>query len=106
MEKPAGGKREVVVTQAEFDALLGATRMREFRDLLIVSWETGCRPQESLRVEARHVDLQHARWVFPASEAKSKNRPRIIYLTEPALEITQRLMLAHPAGPLFHGNRI
>jgi integrase len=104
MEKPVGGKREVVITQAEFDALLSATRMREFRDLLIVSWETGCRPQESLRVEARHVDVQLARWVFPASEAKSKNQPRIVYLTESALEITQRLMLAHPAGPLFRNS--
>ena len=57
MEKPAAGKREIVVPQAEFDRILAITRDRAFRDLLITTWETGCRPQELLRVEARHVDL-------------------------------------------------
>jgi integrase/recombinase XerD len=71
MEKPAAGKREIVVPQAEFDRILAITRDRAFRDLLITTWQSGCRPQESLRVEARHVDLANQRWVrFSASFAE------------------------------------
>jgi integrase len=76
---------------------------RAFRDLLITTWETGCRPQESLRVEARHVDLANSRWVFPASEAKG-DIPRIVYLTERAAEITRRLLLQFPEGKLFRNS--
>lgn len=105
MEKPAAGKRDTVVSQAEFDAILAKTRDRAFRDLLIVTWESGCRPQESLIVEARHVDLKNARWVFPPKEEKMGRVPRIVYLTETALEITTRLKLQHPEGPLFRNTR-
>ncbi len=105
MEKPAGGKREQVVSPEEYSQILGCTRDREFRDLVITSWETGCRPQESLRVEARHVDLEQSRWVFPKSEEKMGRITRIVYLTDEALEITRRLMLAHPEGRLFRNTR-
>ncbi len=74
------------------------------RDLIVVSWETGCRPQESLRVEARHVDRVVRRWVFPKSESKNKKLSRVVYLTERAFEITQRRMLAAPFGPLFRNS--
>lgn len=105
MEKPAAGKRDTVVAKEEFDKILAHTPDRAFRDLLIVTWETGCRPQESLIVEARHVDLANARWVFPPKEEKMGRVPRIVYLTDPALEITQRLVLQHPEGPLFRNTR-
>ena len=102
MKKPGCGRKEQVVTPEEYTSLLERYEDQEFRDLLIVTWETGCRPQESLRVEARHVDLAGShRWVFPAAESKGKKIPRIVYLTPIALEITKRLMQKHPAGPIF-----
>ena len=85
--------------------ILAHTRDRAFRDLIIVTWESGCRPQESLIVEAHHVDLQNARWVFPPKEEKMGRVPRVIYLTEIALEITTRLALQYPEGPLFRNTR-
>lgn len=99
--KPAAGRREQVVSAGEYAAILGHCKDQNFRDLLTVSWETGCRPQESLRVEARHVDVANARWVFPASEAKGSRKPRIVYLPPIALEITLRLMKQFPQGKLF-----
>jgi integrase len=93
-----------VLSQAQFDRLLSLCSDRTLRDLLIVTWETGCRPQESLRVEARHTDLTNSRWVFPASESKG-GLPRVVYLTEVSLEITRRLLLAHPEGKLFRNSR-
>jgi integrase len=99
MKKPACGKKETIVPEPHYEAMLAATRDEEFRDLLIVTWETGCRPQESLRVEARHVDLTNQRWVIPTTPGKPDNR--VVYLTDAALEITKKLVEKHPSGPLF-----
>src|SRR3984957_10627084 len=86
MKKPGCGRKEQIVTPEQFTALLDRYDDQEFRDLLTVTWETGCRPQESLRVEARHVDISGSRWVFPASESEGKRIPRVVYLTPAALE--------------------
>lgn len=101
MKKPGCGRKEQVVSPEEFQKILGGVKDEAFRDLLNVTWETGARPQETLRVEARHVDFPNARWVFPASEAKGGKVPRIVYLTPSALEITTRLAERRPTGPLF-----
>lgn len=101
MKKPGCGRKEQVVTKEQYEMLLARYKDQEFKDLLTISWETGCRPQESLRVEARHVDVAGSRWVFPVSESKGRRIPRVVYLTPTALEITKRLMGKHPTGPLF-----
>ncbi|HWE97608.1 MAG TPA: hypothetical protein VG269_26875 [Tepidisphaeraceae bacterium] len=88
-KKPRGGKKEQVVSPAEYQKLLDNTRDENFRDLLTVTWETGCRPQESLYVEARHIDLAGSRWFFPASDAKGERLPRVVYVTGKALDITK-----------------
>jgi integrase len=93
MRKPRAGRKEQkeqVVGAEAYAALVEHTRDEAFRDVLTVSWETGARPQETLRVEARHVDLPNARWVFPTSEAKGGRMPRVVYLTPVALEVTRR----------------
>jgi integrase len=100
-EKPRAGRRKVVVSPAEFERLLAFVRNGRFRDLLVVTWETAARPQEALAVEARHVDLAHGRWVFPPDESKGERWPRVVYLTDAAMEITRRLMAEFPTGPLF-----
>ena len=101
LEVPTADRRDVDIPTEEFETLLSYVRHESFRDLLLTTWETGCRPQELLRVEARHVDLDHQRWVFPRQESKGKRAPRIVYLTNAALAITRRLILKHPQGPLF-----
>ncbi|QDT53853.1 site-specific tyrosine recombinase XerC [Caulifigura coniformis] len=101
LEVPGGDRKETFVTVEEYERLLAHLSDQAFRDLIVTTWETGCRPQESLRVEARHVDLKHSRWVFPKSESKGKRQPRVVYLTPAALEITQRRMNEFPTGPLF-----
>lgn len=100
-EKARPGKRTKVVPPEEFARILAAVKRQPFKDLLTVTWETGCRPQESLPVEARHVDVTNCRWVFPPDEAKGEIWPRVVYLTDVALEITTRLMKQWPEGPLF-----
>lgn len=101
LERPAAGRRETVITPAEFERMLEHCPDEAFRMLLTVAWETGARPQELTAVEARHVDLNNSRWVFPRDEAKGKKRPRIVYLSEAAEAITRTLIERHPEGPLF-----
>lgn len=98
---PSGERKETLVSEEEYRRVLEYARPDSLRDLLITTWETGCRPQESLRVEARHVDTTNRRWVIPASEAKGERMTRIVYLTDTAFEITLHLMTEYPEGPLF-----
>jgi len=99
MKKPACGRKEQIVSEAHYKQMLKETRDLEFRELLTVTWETGCRPQESLRVEARHVDGVNQRWVIPTTPGKPDNR--VVYMTDNAMAIIERLVKKHPEGPLF-----
>jgi integrase len=101
VNRPRMKRREVVLSDEEFARLLADASGEAFRDVLVTAWETGCRPQEIVAVEARHVDLVNARWIFPVDESKGERSPRIVYLNARALEITRRLALRHPSGPLF-----
>jgi integrase len=101
IEKPTAGRREHVITAVQFTTILSLIRDAEFRDLLTTCWETGCRPQEVLCVEARHVDLVNGCWEFPVDESKGKRRQRIVYLTDTALAITRRLSGTQARGPIF-----
>ena len=76
LEVPSAESKTVCVSQSEFDTLMSYVRNPYFADLLTVTWQTGCRPQESLRVEARHVDVANQRWVFSKSESKMKRMTR------------------------------
>lgn len=101
LEVPSAEEREVLVELDEFEVLKSYTRNRSLLDLIVVTWETGCRPQELLKVEARHVDQKHQRWVFHKSESKGKRISRVVYMSNDAMAICRRLCLAHPSGPLF-----
>lgn len=105
LEVPAGEAREVIIADELYLEILSLIRDPGFRDLVVTTWETGCRPQESLRVEARHVDLANQRWVFPKSESKNRKLSRVVYLSDEACEISRRLVAAWPTGKLFRNSR-
>src|SRR5207248_5764706 len=87
--------------EEEYKKILARFKDDPFSDLLTLAWETGARAQELWNLEARHVELAKRRWVFPATEAKGKRRPRIVYLSDSAFAITQRLIMKHPEGKLL-----
>lgn len=101
LEIPAGECKEVSVTPDDVELLLATIKDEGFRDLVTVTVGSGCRPQESLRVEARHVDLANQRWVFPRSESKNKKLSRVVYLDDEAARIVTKLVERHPTGKLF-----
>lgn len=101
LEVPSADHKEVCISRKEFEHLLSFVPDSSFRDLCMLTFETGCRPQESLIVEARHFDAKNSRWVFPVKESKGKRQPRIVYLSPFAEELTKRLALLYPTGTLF-----
>jgi integrase len=70
-------------------------------DIITVTKETGCRPQEARRVEARHFNHKDRCWEFPVEESKGQRESRVVLLTDSAFEICKRLALKNPTGPLF-----
>jgi integrase len=105
LKKPRQGKRENVISEAEFEAIVRYTRDAEFRDLCGFAWHTGARAAECFAVEARHVDLAGERIIFPVDEEKMERAPRIIYLNEEALAVVRRLVEEHPEGRLLWWRR-
>jgi integrase len=108
LEVPSADHKEICISRQEFDRLLTFIPDAGFRDLCQLTFETGCRPQESLIVESRHFDAKNSRWVFPVKESKGKRQPRIVYLSPFAEELTKRLIKLYPDGPLFrnhHGKK-
>ncbi len=105
MAVPGAESREICISADEFAVLSSYIRDETFLQLCRVTFESGCRPQEILRVEARHFDERNARWVMPVSEAKGKKRPRIVYLTAFALDVTRKLVAQFPEGKLFRNTR-
>lgn len=66
MEKPPPGKRENVITPDLRRRMLAARPGPEFRGLITVCWETGCRPQFAL-VDFRHSFVQRTAGVDPSA---------------------------------------
>jgi integrase len=101
LDIPGAERRDVYVPPEEFEGLLTYAPCPRFRDLLIATYQTGCRPQESLRVLGEYLDDKNARWIFPQLKSKGKKSPRIIYLNDTALAISSRLIDEFPEGELF-----
>jgi integrase len=101
VEKPQPQQREEFLTKEEYQDLLSRYPDQAFRDVIITVWETGCRPTELFMVAKRHVDSAGRRWVFPTKESKGKRKQRIVYLSDTAWAITERLMQTNPHGELF-----
>ncbi|HTU17857.1 MAG TPA: site-specific integrase [Gemmataceae bacterium] len=102
IEKPQAQRREQIITPEEWVKIRDHYPEGDaFRDVLEFAWETGCRPFEVKRIEARHVQLDKHCVIFPPKEAKGKKRWRVIHMTPRAEEIIRRLLVIHPDGLLF-----
>ena len=103
IKKPQPQRRETHLTPEKFSELIEHYPEGDpFRDLLNFSWHSGCRPQESIRIETRHVHLEVECVIIPKDEAKGKRRARVILLSGTALDIAKRLLGKKPTDRLFH----
>jgi integrase len=103
LSKPAAGRREEFLTKTEFETVLAKVKDQEFRDVLRFMWFTGARPQELVKIEARHVRAGHV--VFAREESKGKLRERVVFLVPEAQEIADRLAEKVKVGPIFRNRR-
>lgn len=105
IERPRPVSRECYIQPEQWQKLLSSINDESLLDIVTVLRETGCRPHEARTVEARHVDRSTRAWVFETKESKGKRHRRVVPLTPAAWDITQRLMLKNPEGPLFRTKR-
>jgi integrase len=92
MKLPEEVSRDHVVSQDDYDTLLGEITDDTLSDLIKFVWFTGARPQEAYIVETSQVDLKEERIVIPAKKSKGKKRARVIYLPPEALAIVKARM--------------
>jgi integrase len=105
MKKPEAKRRSDIISPAEFEEMV-ALLEGCFRDLLIVSYDSGGRPFEIKEMERRHFQPDLKRAVIPADEAKGRKHTRAIYFpTERSMGIVTRLCQEHPTGPIFLNTR-
>jgi integrase len=106
VKKPSVNRRERILTPAEKKEILEAIRDKPFRQFVFALYETGCRPSEVARVEAKNFDAQRGLWVFEHHKTRKKTgKARVVYLTPAMVELTKELAAKYPTGPLFRGNR-
>jgi integrase len=112
VEKPGRRSRGAafLVPPGTHQKALGAARP-DFRQLLIVLENTGCRPGELFMAEARHFDPSLGALIFRGQahleegeqghKTSGKDKDRIIILTGDALELVKQLVVKCPTGKLF-----
>jgi integrase/recombinase XerC len=101
LEKPDESRREDTPSAESIRKLIEAAPNERFRDLIEAIAQTGCRPGEACKVEARHVDLEAATWTFRGKTTRKTKKMRVVYLTPKVVEICRRLVREHPEGPIF-----
>jgi integrase len=85
--------------------LLARINDQEFRDFLIVTLRTGCRPQEARVLESKHILFKEGVARIPKELAKGKKKERRVPLDAVVLKILKPLALKYPDGPVMRNTR-
>ncbi len=101
VKRPEAARNRKAVTPEQFQLLLAVAKKSQARDVLVMLWETGMRPQELRTLEARHVELDRQRIFIPLEEAKGRKHNRVVLLTPVAMEVVARLVAVRPDGALL-----
>lgn len=105
LEKPRARRREAIPTPEGARAALDGCTTEPFRDFLWVLHETGCRPGEARRIEAKDLDLDHGHWRRPGKTTRRTGVLRTVHLT-PALTERLRVLAGRwPDGPVLRNTR-
>ena len=105
LEKPTSESRDSPVTREEYQLALANIRQDDpFYDLVVFSWETGARPQESLRFKKAEVDFPAKRIVMKNPKARGPAW-RVIHLTNEALRIVTKHSDINEEGPVFRNSK-
>jgi integrase len=86
---------------AEAHKRLSQAAHRQLHEFLMALYETGARPGEVSKVTAADFNPAIGAWVLSDHKTDRLGRKRVIYLTPRLIELTGRLAVKYPAGPLF-----
>jgi integrase len=103
--KPPKTPRVLYLAPEQMEDLLSRIDDQEFRDFLIVTLRTGCRPQEIRMLEAKYVLLKEGVVRIPKELAKGKRKERRVPLDDVVQAILKPLTLKYPEGPLLRNTR-
>jgi len=102
VQKPAARRRTRILTEDERNEILATIKDQKFRDFVFALQQTGCRPSEVSRLTAADVNLDLGVWVIDQHKTEKKTgKPRIVYLNPIMLEMSRKLVVQRPEGPLF-----
>ncbi len=104
IEMPAKTPREVFITPEQWKSVMKHAKGEEFRDLLLILKETGCRPFEAFTVTNKDFDRKNRRWIFKRKSSKGKKYNRIQRLSDEAMALSEKWALRYPEGPIFRNS--
>jgi integrase len=105
LDKPRANRPVRVVDVATVESILAAADPAEFRDLLTILRETGCRVGEASAIEARNIDWERRIVVLGRHKTDSGGAPRVIHLTEVSAAILAEYAGRFPAGPVLRNSK-
>ena len=99
--KPPLNRGADAVVPAEAHAQLMEIASPNRRLILTALWETGCRPSEVCKVEARNFDAVAGCWKLDEHKTDKSGKVRVIFLSPLMVELCKGLAAKHPTGKLF-----
>lgn len=106
MENPTPPACTDELSEAEIGKMVAAIKSKEFLDLFLFMYETGCRQGEARVMEAKDISVDgHVATLARHKTAHTTQKKRRIYLSVKARAIVSRLCEAHPKGPIFLNKR-
>jgi integrase len=109
MERPAKPRREITINAAQRSAIFDAYKEGDcFRDFLFAMEQSGCRPGEIAKLTSENLALAQGVWIFTKHKTRNQTggKPRVIYLSDPLMELSKKLVASVPPGtPLFRNSK-
>lgn len=92
---------DCVLTATQYE-VVKALASGDLKPLIVVLWETGCRPGEASALTAENVDWKNAQARLKGHKTRRyTGRDRLLVLTPPAIDVLTRQKERHGTGLLF-----
>ena len=105
LERPRAARPVRAVDPETVGRILAAAEPAEFRDLLVILRETGCRVGEATAMEAKQIDWERRIVVLRKHKTDAGWAPRVIHLTERSAAILAEYAGRFPGGPVLRNSK-
>lgn len=105
LERPPQEARETCVTPEQMATIEATLPDGPFKELLMLAWDTGMRPEELFRLEAGYVSKDGHQIDFPAKVGKGKRHRTVFVGTDRSVALLVGLIARHPDGKLLRNTK-